>query len=810
MWTTSRTKQAVISPRPVRVAYIVPNPPTHDLLNVLFNEAMSRWGGRRTPLILSDGAELAPGYWSLLSLWDADIIYSYVNLTDNLHSRLAHRLAPCEVTSHPHDARDLRPRLKPTDSLLSSASMVPLLGKRRSLRAQALPQVLDKERHVDAPRDLGDSFNFASSCLNDFTLLPYAKRTSLRPPGDRRYAQRFSSPEEIAYIQSLADMETMLAEQAGLLCLAQMSDMLAPCLSVLLGHPASWDEHLSIVVGDDVADRVLFWNGIHRYETLMEPGNFQLLRLSPDRFVGGIPAWVAQLCSGQRNWRHLHGNAAPRTVLRSCSVEQGTLNEIAAQIRAPGMIMSSAVKHGNETLFEPLREDQANARGQGQAVFISGWQNSTPKTEGHVRFEREEFEVPLVVPFHLKEISAGPTNTGAWAIDLRIERNEDHSVYGNRQHRWMFPRRLRVEAAVEIENYGHGRMAVPPLQRPTEEGDLAIWDGLQWKRPLISMPTDLAAFAEELGKHHPQTPTGGRPRDGLGLVYRFSPIQVSDKGDLLGVLQLFRSLPEALIFLTNPYWLSVIHRLCPTEPDANAGRVQALGDEIRQAVERRGEDVDIDRIAKRAMRMTAGWIDADSKRNASISYSTLVGNLPNELRRREWRNALERSVQYLRDRNFLRQGYDWKCDVCQHPNWAHLEDIVPTLHCEICRTEKSSPVCDNNNVHFKLNPFVAAAFSASSSQGPVAWALNRLANRTSWSFMFTPAVDVYRTGERDRFTDVDVLASVDGEVYLLEVKKSFAGINEREIEKLMELVGHRETGLCWVRCGTTESRMLAQ
>lgn len=639
------------------------------------------------------------------------------------------------------------------------------------------------------PRDLEDSFNFASNSLTDFSLLPYAQRLSFRPPDHSRYAQRFGAPEEITYVESLPDLETALAEKPSLLCPTQMSDMFASSLSALLEHRTSWEDHLSIVVGDDVADRLLFWNGIHRYETLMGPGNFQLLRLSPNRFVNAIPAWLSRFWSGQRNQRHLQGNAAPQTIVRSYSVDQGILEIIAHQVRAPGMNMSSVVRHNDETLFEPLRNyHPVNARGQGPIIFISGWQSPTSKVEGHVRFERDELELPLIVPFHLKDISVGPTTTGAWVIDVRIDRNEDHSPYDNQRHRWMFPRRLRIEAGVKIESYGHSHLTLPPPPKPTEEGDLSIWDGLQWKRPLITIPSDLDAFAEALRKHHPQTSKAGRPREGLGLVYRFSPIQISDKGrDLLGVFQLFRSLPEALIFLTNPYWLSVIEKLSPVEPNSNPQRVEELARELQQALEYRDEPLDFSRIAKRVMARTAAWMHADAKLNASIHYEQLIATLPNELRRNQWRNALERSVQYLRDRTFLHQGYAWKCEVCQHPNWVHLEDIVPILHCEICRVEKSSPVCGNKNIHFRLNPFVATAFSSSSSQGAVAWALSRLANRASWSFMFAPALDIYKLGQRDRYTDIDIIAAVDGEVFMLEVKKSFAGVNEPEVAKLVEL-----------------------
>lgn len=66
---------------------------------------------------------------------------------------------------------------------------------------------------------------------------------------------------------------------------------------------------------------------------------------------------------------------------------------------------------------------------------------------------------------------------------------------------------------------------------------------------------------------------------------------------------------------------------------------------------------------------------------------------------------------------------------------------------------------------------------------------SRLANRASWSFMFTPALDIYRPGARERYTDIDVLAAVDGKLFLVEVKRSFAGVNKAEIKKLVGLAG---------------------
>jgi hypothetical protein len=792
VWTTASAKTVIISPRPVRVVYLVPNPPTHELLDILFNESMSRWGGRRTPIIPTDGRILSENYWNLLEIWDADIIYSYAKLDKEFHDRLAHRLAPASLIAHCRVPNDLRPDLRTNTELLRSISVLPFLARSRSFKAQNLSEVLDSERYADLPRDLADSFNFASNCHSDRSLNPHARRLSFKPPSDQNYAPRFSSPEEIRYLETIEEVEAVISDQRDLLCMSQLSDMFTPYLSNLTEYSSSWEEHLSIVVGDEPEDRMLFWNGIHRYNSLLFAGDIQLLRFSPDRFTNGIPSWILKLCSGQRNYRHPDHNHAPQTIFRSCSANEKVLVDLASHINSSHYNMGSFVRHSGDDVFEKLKgNENTNQKGGGNIVSISNWTKADIKVEGVVRFDRDQFELPNVVPFHLKGQSLGPTSSGAWAMDLRIDRNEDHSRYSNLMHRWMFPRRVRLESAVKVENYGKGKHDFLPLPRPTNEGDLALWDGLDWKRPLITMPSDLRAFADALARHHPEISKRSLPKEGLGLVYRFLPLALSDKGrDLLGVFQLFRSLPDALMFMTNPYLVSVIEMLCPTSPESNPERLKELSQMLIAGLEVKSDGEDLSRFAKRLLEKTAIWIHADNNENGFISYKRLIELLPSELKKGAYQKKLDDSVKYLRNQSFLWQGYGWRCGVCQHSNWVSLENVKAVVHCKICRSGESAPVSGDHNIHFRLNSFVAAAYSTSSSQGPVAWTLSRLAHMASWSFMFAPALNITKIDEKKHFTDIDVIAAVDGEVYLVEVKKSFSGVTNEKLNELIELATH--------------------
>ena len=115
MWITSNALNAKIRARPGRIAYLVPEDPPEVLLDTLSAESLSRWGGRRTPLIPTNGETIAPAYWALLDVWDADIIYSYVSLSEKVEKRLFCDLAPSEIRLHEGltkhtDTHGLRPR----------------------------------------------------------------------------------------------------------------------------------------------------------------------------------------------------------------------------------------------------------------------------------------------------------------------------------------------------------------------------------------------------------------------------------------------------------------------------------------------------------------------------------------------------------------------------------------------------------------------------------------------------------------------------------------------------------------------------
>ena len=101
MWEKPDHRTATAIARPIRVAYLVEVADCPDgLLDAIFAESYSRWGGRRTPIIPAtiDGPDERYSDW--LQYFDPDIDHSFVALTDASMAAIYEQYAPAYLTQH--------------------------------------------------------------------------------------------------------------------------------------------------------------------------------------------------------------------------------------------------------------------------------------------------------------------------------------------------------------------------------------------------------------------------------------------------------------------------------------------------------------------------------------------------------------------------------------------------------------------------------------------------------------------------------------------------------------------------------------
>lgn len=794
MWTTNRTRRAYATPRPLRAAYLVPLNPTHALLDAIFDESMSRWGGRRTAVITTDGATIDESDWLFLDLWDADIIYSYESLDNTLRDRIAHCLAPAIIEIHrpdadPDDSHALRPKTDHFERALKSISVLPRLARIQEVRRDQLYEVLDQESGGKIERDLADSFGFLSNGGIHLNLSPYARRLSFREQDQEKQTPRFRGEDTISYLTEVVELQERLSSDDRLLFPSQMSDLFCPYLNVLKGFRTNWEDRLTLVIGSDQSDRLLYWNSIHRYKSLDSFRSNQVFRFDLARFKDGLPSWIEHLCGGVRNYRRRDGNGAANVQVISSSVDTASLERISKLVSKQFGIMSSSYQMAASEVLNTLAEKDPRKEYEHSSLSWPAWLWGDIKITQSIRIDQNEIDLPCVKPWHTEDFPLGPTTVGAWICDLDIERTEDHSRYSNITHRWMFPRRLALHKAVRIENYGPSGPHLRPPSRPTERGHLSLWDDPRWQRPTAQLPQDIEAFQQALIYQHPNSVEEQNYYDKKGPYVRLNDVRVSDKGrDFLGLLKFFRNLNEATTFLTNPFILSMISKLSPTDTSQDIDRISKMsGELLARFKDKAVTDEDVERGAKRVLELAARWVQKDSKTSEFISYTWIRKLMKETVKSHSDEADLDECIKFLRNQNFLLQGYGWRCHRCQHPNWVGLTEIKNSLNCAVCDSVEDAPVGGEANSHFMLNSFVSAAFGPTSAQDSVIWCLSHLIEQAQHSLMLTPALDIKDETNIPNGTDLDLLASVDGKIHYYEVKRSFAGINKRQIDDLIQV-----------------------
>jgi len=136
-------------------------------------------------------------------------------------------------------------------------------------------------------------------------------------------------------------------------------------------------------------------------------------------------------------------------------------------------------------------------------------------------------------------------------------------------------------------------------------------------------------------------------------------------------------------------------------------------------------------------------------------------------------NHLNRSIQYLCQREIVFQGKEWQCQTCFNRNWTTIEAMTRTLACEVCGRKEPAPV--SGDWHFRANPFVIDAYREHGIEA-VIWTLWQLSERARRSFYFAPSLWLWNDypDRRDSVADaeVDLLVVVDGALYQVEAKTS--------------------------------------
>ncbi|MGB3407655.1 MAG: hypothetical protein WBA67_09185 [Jannaschia sp.] len=824
MWEKPAHRMIEGTARPLRVAYLVDLDTCENLLiDKIIAESFSRWSGRRTPIIPASPDGVDPAYASWLHAFDADIIYSFANLTDDAIGLLDEKFAPGILHHHEDRYRDPEGERRYNIELplqgLSCLSVLPMFSSRRWGFGDKPHDILSFDKFWDGSDDafVRENFGFLSTSFGNgqladsapdlFKCLTLISAESLanRQYGKSEHAKYESDPR--ALLQTLAEPGAVLP----------------PCqLSELFCHYLEPKNSLkrngvNIVVGDEIADRLVFWNGHNRFPRNELTGTSSI-RMSVEQ---SKDTEFLKLIGRVLDRRGIQGEQnAPVATVRSTSLTEDELADIAERIKPEGKtwqrFATEAIPDADWAIPEFWEE---------RAYFTTGSVAILREPKGQQRSELEtgRSERPLATPWHLSENYLPPSiREGQWMVDLSIQREIDHCKFSNVVHEWILPRRLRIDPFFSISRESSSsRMHRRYCQRPTRSGHLSASIELAVQQASITVPNDDDAFFGGLRDF--QRDRFLRTRENKDGLQKTPPPKVmdakySDKGRyLLGTLQHFGNLPDAFQTLMHGFWREGLRRLGADSShldDELEARFQKIMAKRLRATNEEWEvrsQEDRQKVAKEALRIASQL----RRPERFVQYDKLASRYSDLVKKfiednphvkegplEEYLSAgeLDASIQYLCERKILFQGHEWQCQNCFNRNWVSIDDLSSVMTCNVCQNNELPPV--SGGWQFKASGFFVEAYSDHGTE-PAIWALWQLAERARASFYFLPSALIWFDGHREdgpNDCEVDLLAVVDGETVAVEATTS-KNLKESEIEKLAAFATRVRPDKLYIVCG---------
>ncbi len=832
MWEKPTHRKIEGTARPLRVAYLVDLKTCDDLLiDAIIAESFSRWSGRRTPIFPASPDGVDPAYQAWLHAFDADIIYSFANLTDDALAQLDELLAPGILHHHEDRYRDTegdrRFRVELPLEGLSCLSVLPMFASRRWGFGDKPQNILTFDKYWDGSDDtfIRENFGFLSTSFGSgqladsapelFDCLTLISKEALenRQYGKSQHAKYESDPR--AFLEALTEPGAVLPP-------CQLSELfchyLEPKNSLIGGG-------VNVVVGDDISDRLVFWNGHHRFSRKELTGTSSI-RISVEQ---SKDTDFLQLLGKVLERRGVRGDQnSPVATIRSTSLDNTALAEVTERIKPEGKSWkryeTEAIADANWSIPEFW---------EGRAFFTTGSVAISREPKGQQRSELSDgrAELPLATPWHLSENYLPPgVRAGQWMVDLAIERENDHCKFSNVVHEWILPRRLRIDPFFSINRDNSSSRIYPRYcQRPTRSGFLSASTELTVRQASILVPDDdRALFGGLRDFQRGRFLRLDKDKDGHQTHSpKVSDAKYSDKGRyLLGALQHFNDLNDALQTLMHGFWRETLRKLGanPSHLDDQleadfqnilSKRLRANGKEWVVSDEQSRQTVvrEALRVASQ-LRRPDRFIQYDMLLNR---YEDLVAEFlekhPHlkEVDRDEFLSSreLDASIQYLCERKVLFQGHEWQCRNCYNRNWVSIDELSRVMVCNVCQNEAPPPV--SGGWQFKASGFLVEAYSDHGTE-PAIWALWQLAERARRSFYFLPSVLIWFDKYREDGTndcEVDLLAVVDGKTVAVEATTSKT-LKASEIQKLAAFAKKVRPDKLYVVCGANGQRAREQ
>lgn len=748
-----RAVEASASNRPVKISYLVArdeSPQSHMVLDAVFYEAYTRWGGAYTLVVpISSQGSLDAGYDEWLQHYDPDFLYTYVDIDPGLVERIDRLCSPIAFLKHELRNWGDRPiewgaYIPHWDHYVHPVSSITTIPSPVIFPPYWIPFEREREAFVLTQYDIESANRFLT---DNFGTAFHLHEVTHGIPGFFS-TLCLTRPDLPSNVHAGNERCTSLCD-----ALAAVSDHRAvPIARYAMAHseaiprvePANWAYAFRLFIGKTVIDRIHFWNCRH----LTSIGGTVISSLIIDPTFFDDEALVKQLGQYLNHTNFLgYGSGQRQVELHSTSESPERLFSIRDKLARHTW---NVVRVSNRVNAAPI----PNKKDFEHGIYNRLADTTTLRlTEDANRIASKEPAHFVYVPPRLKGITEGQ-----WIVELSIQRHNDLSRYSNVVDRWVLPKRRKITRAFTQR-----------LAKPTHAGTLAVLpirEGFLSHRGRVNDPYlyELYLPDDETFFRHLTLEFLQYGADDLrASIARpaYVDLAVSDKGqNLRGVISMLDDLSTAYRLFTNKYWRTVLS--------------EAKEDAAKPLTFERGK-----------LESFLPNDQASAQRLATRLRLRDPGAAKNYLQ-----SSLADTLEYLVRANVFYQVAIWRCRYCGHANSRSFDNMRIRNECEICHTEYLAPI--DIEWKYELNDFVYRSLIKHSGLS-VLWTLGFLQDQHPMdSYWYLPEVDLFESEEDPELkNEIDILCMLGAEFYALEVKTSASTFLNKSgaIDKFLKVIG---------------------
>ena len=723
-----------------------------------------------------------------LEAYDPDIIYSYVDLTERSIRHLHELIYPSFLVRHEfygedRDERAFRPKLPLPGLKALSVSAKASYGNTPGGPRQI--KLIDK--HPNWPQFAFVDVNFGSywACSErwplDEKLIDSVKTVTLTP--ENILTDTSLHPKPVGdTVTTEEELLELLSKNRQFMGFSMLSAWDTPRIEI---DDRRFGDAFSIVVGDTFSDHLMFWNLRSYYRVWLDRGLVTLLVSKEDLDRPQIWCSLVNILMNRNNVISEQNSQAAADIF-SMSLEIDELNRIYHRLVEEKIwIRSKPKRFKTIDAIVPSGDKSAFSRNLVRETMFQ------PDDWQEIVLTESAFRPPTVFPRHLQGFSplVGEIQQGMWAQDLEIERENNLSWYVNGRHVWRLPRRLRVTDAFTrgYQTWRHGAVCLP---RVNSDHMLTLFADFDGSLPEVGNPEDSKLFEFAICGAPAPWPFKRQEEKKKPINIAVNMI-TSDKGQYLRtLLRLSGTLNEAESIFLNKFWLEYFERIGATQ-----STTEERLEEVKATLQKKfkGGKISNDRewinLSKvvlqeaRSVRLLPRYlrfdrIEKDFDKFRKTYWRDDEQEMLTEDLDGEERKSLAESVQYLASKKILHQGLEWRCRGCGNRNWLSIGELDATMVCRVCHSRQQAPA--SFSWQFRLDGFVLEGLREHGLLSCL-WTLANLSSRAQSSFYFCESAQLFYDDKaysnKSPNAEFDLIAVVDGLVYLCEVKSS-----SRELE----------------------------